>query len=48
MVLLALAPPTTVVSALAEDERLKVGLAIVSSIVVLLVASPEVPVTCTA
>jgi hypothetical protein len=45
MVLLALAPPTTTVRALDEDDSLKVGLAIVSSIVVLLVASPEVPVT---
>jgi len=47
MVLVVLAPPTTSVRALAEEDRLKVGFEIVSSIVVLFVASPEVPVTIT-
>jgi len=44
---LALAPPTRSVRLLAEDERLKLGAGMLSTMVVVLVALPEVPVTVT-
>jgi hypothetical protein len=47
MVLLAPLPPAATVSALEEDDRLKLGEGTVTRIVVELVAVPAVPVTIT-
>jgi len=47
MVLLALTPPGSKVMEAREGERLKLGTGMVSAIVVLLVAVPDVPFTVT-
>ena len=46
-VLVTTAPPTSRVALLAEEERLKLGVGMVTTILVVLLTVPDVPVTVT-